>query len=87
MPITWPTNCNTLDGYSVISGEAFFHEFVVKTPVAPSKINKHLAKSGIVGGLDLGRYEESLTDHMLFCATELNDKAAIDRLIDALKAI
>ena len=40
----------------------------------------------MIGGLDLGRYENALTGHMLFCATELNDKAAIDRLVSALAA-
>jgi glycine dehydrogenase subunit 1 len=77
----------SLAGYEVVTPDPFFLEFVVKTPVEPAQINKHLAKSGIVGGLDLGRYEESLAGHMLICATELNDKSAIDRLIAALSAI
>jgi glycine dehydrogenase subunit 1 len=62
-------------------------EFVTRTDRAPSEINAALAASGIVGGLDLGRYEPTLANHMLWCATELNDKAAVDRLITALRAI
>jgi glycine dehydrogenase subunit 1 len=69
----------------VVGDGSFFLEFVVKTPAAPATINKHLARYGIVGGLDLGRYEDALSGHMLVCATELNDKAAIDRLIAALR--
>jgi glycine dehydrogenase subunit 1 len=77
----------TLPGYEIVGDGPFFHEFVVKTPVPPSEINRNLVEAGIVGGLDLVRFEESLTGHMLICATELNDKAAIDRLITALRQI
>jgi glycine dehydrogenase subunit 1 len=76
-----------LPGFEIIGNGTFFHEFVVKTPSAPSEINRRLAERGIVGGLDLGRYWASLSGQMLFCATELNDKAAIDRLIEALREI
>jgi len=65
----------------------FFHEFVVTTPIAPSELNRKLAERGIVGGLDLGRYENALEDHWLLCATELNDRSAIDRLVAALREI
>jgi glycine dehydrogenase subunit 1 len=73
-------------GFEVVNDQ-FFLEFVVKTPIAPAELNKRLAERGIVGGLDLGRYDESLAGHWLVCATELNDRAAVDRLIDALDAI
>jgi glycine dehydrogenase subunit 1 len=77
----------SLPGYKVAGRAGFFHEFVVKTPIAPAEINRLLAARGIIGGLDLGRYWEPLSGHMLFCATELNDKASIDRLISALGEI
>jgi glycine dehydrogenase subunit 1 len=78
---------DALDGFDVVRSGDFFMEFVVKTKQPPSKINKHLALQGIVGGLDLGRYDEAMAGHMLFCATELNDAAAIDRLVAALETI
>ena len=65
----------------------FFNEFVVRVTSSPASINKALAEKGIVGGLDLGKYDENLANHMLWCATELNDQAAIDRLVSALKAV
>ena len=74
----------SLPGYEIVGDGEFFHEFVVKTEVDPGEINRKLVTHGIVGGLDLGRYDEALRGQMLICATELNDKAAIDRLIEAL---
>ena len=76
-----------LHGYEVVGDGPFFHEFVVKTPAPPADINRRLSTIGVIGGLDLGRYEPALSGHMLFCATELNDRAAIDRLVDALRDI
>jgi glycine dehydrogenase subunit 1 len=76
-----------LTGFSLVGEGEFFHEFVVRTPIAPARINARLAEDGIVGGLDLGRFEPELAGHMLFCATELNDRAAIERLLAALRNI
>ena len=53
----------------------FFHEFVTSSPVPVETLLAQLADNGILGGyrLDDGR--------LLWCATELNDKADIDRLV------
>lgn len=71
-------------GFAVVTDGDFVMEFVTRTDRSPAEINAALAEHGIIGGLDLGRYESGLANHMLWCATELNDKAAIDRLIAAL---
>jgi glycine dehydrogenase subunit 1 len=76
-----------MSGYEVIGDGPFFNEFVVKTPISPSELNRKLAERSVIGGLDLGRYENALAEHWLLCATELNDRAAIDRLIEALRDI
>jgi glycine dehydrogenase subunit 1 len=76
-----------MPGYEVIGDGPFFNEFVVKTPISPSELNRKLAERSVIGGLDLGRYEDALAGHWLLCATELNDRAAIDRLIEALRDI
>ena len=65
----------------------FFKEFVVKTRPAPSKINERLLKEKIIGGLDLGRFDTRLKNHMLFCVTEKRTKEEIARLIGTLKTV
>jgi len=78
---------SSLKGYSIPFSSATFKEFVVKTPVSPEKINKKLFDEGIIGGFDLGREYKSLEGHMLFCFTEMNTKADIDRLISVLSDV
>ncbi len=65
--------------------QAFFKEFVVRTPRPVSEINKHLREQhGIIGGYDLGRDYQHLAQHMLVAVTEMNPRAGIDRLVRAL---
>ena len=44
-------------------------------------------RHGIIGGYDLGGDYPHLTGHMLLAVTELNTRAAIDRLVGALREI
>jgi glycine dehydrogenase subunit 1 len=74
-----------LPGYSIGFEAPFFHEFVVRTPISARQINARLAKAGIIGGYDLANVDPALDDCLLLCATELNDKESIDRLIATLK--
>jgi glycine dehydrogenase subunit 1 len=74
-----------LPGYSIGFEAPFFHEFVVRTPVSARQINARLAKAGIIGGYDLANVDPALDDCLLLCATELNDKESIDRLIATLR--
>lgn len=73
-----------LPGYELALDAPFFHEFVVKTPKPVAEINAALQKARIIGGYDLKAVDASLDHHWLLCATELNSKAGIDRLIVAL---
>ncbi len=78
-----------LSGYRVESQDRFFHEFVVRTPRPASEIIDSLAADGIVPGIALqslypGRSEEALSHAMLVCVTEMQNRAAIDRLVAAL---
>lgn len=54
---------------------AFFHEFVTSSPMSVGELLDALASKGILGGLKLDG------NRILWCATELNDKADIDRLV------
>ncbi|MDP9367488.1 MAG: aminomethyl-transferring glycine dehydrogenase subunit GcvPA, partial [Chloroflexota bacterium] len=77
---------STLDGYELLLDGEFFHEFVVRTPKLAAEINRSLLSAGIVGGYDLSHVDDSLDHALLLCATELNDRASIDRLIGQLKS-
>ncbi len=77
-----------LDGYAVDPGVPFFNEFVVHCPKPVAEINEDLYQSfGIIGGYDLGEAYPSLRGNMLLCVTEMNTRAEIDALIEALEAI
>lgn len=64
----------------------FFKEFVVRMPAPVADVNARLYEQfGIVGGYDLGNDYPHLKDHMLIAVTEVNARAAIDRLVMALR--
>ena len=73
-----------LDGYSIESNGTFFHEFVVRCPGAPEKINEALLDRKIIGGLDIS---ERSDNGMLVCVTETSSKDDIDRFVKALSEI
>ncbi len=72
-------------GFRVDTSKPFFHEFVVKCPRPVAELNALLVEKGILGGIDLGVDYPHLKDHMLIAVTEMNSKAEIDALVDALK--
>lgn len=73
-----------LPGMRLAYAQPFFHEFVIKTELSPSKINQELLKDKIVGGLDLSRFYPELDHHLLFCVTETKSKGDIDQLVARL---
>ena len=74
-----------LSGFSPRFSGPFLREFALRTPRSPADINRRLwEEHGIVGGLDLGRFDLGLDDCWLLTATELNSRADIDRLVAAL---
>jgi glycine dehydrogenase subunit 1 len=73
-----------LPGFQLALDAPFFHEFVVRTPEPAAAINAKLREAGIIGGYDLATVDPSLDHHLMLCATELNGKASIDRLIEAI---
>jgi glycine dehydrogenase subunit 1 len=80
-----------LKGFAVnpqAPSRTFFKEFVVRLPRSVAEVNAVLRERyGIIGGYDLGRDYPDLADHMLLAVTELNTRAAIDRLVEALRKI
>lgn len=63
----------------------FFKEFLVSLPLGAEKVFSLLLKKGIVAGFPLSRYDAEKDRQLLICVTELNTKAEIDSLVQALK--
>ncbi len=61
------------------STKPFFKEFIVKTNINISGLNKYLLKNEILGGLDLG------DGKYLLCATEVRTKNEIDQFISLVE--
>jgi glycine dehydrogenase subunit 1 len=87
-----------LPGYKVLNADdttrngsgpaaTFFNEFVVRTPISPAELNVRLLDAGMIGGYDLGVDYPALTGHMLICATELLDRAMLDRFVAVLASV
>jgi len=68
-------------GFKLVYKTAFFNEFVTYSPFNTKQLDKALAKKDILGGYPLDDYR------ILWCATELTDKAAIDHLIATIKEV
>jgi glycine dehydrogenase subunit 1 len=80
-----------LPGFAVnpqAPAQPFFKEFVVRLPRPVAEVNARLRQEhGIAGGYDLGTDHPHLAGHMLLAVTEVNTRAAIDRLVDALRKV
>lgn len=74
-----------LSGFEVAFGAPFFNEFTVKTPLPAAEINRHLLMAGIVGGLDLGQMDQSMSGFLTLAVTEMNDRQQIDDLVETLR--
>jgi glycine dehydrogenase subunit 1 len=71
-----------LPGFAPAFEGPFFNEFAVRCPVSPASLNARLRDAGIIGGYDLGRDYPDFEDAILLCATELNRREEMDRLVD-----
>ncbi len=63
----------------------FLNEFPMIVP-KPGPVVRKLARKGILGGLEVGRWFRELRGVVTFTCTEVNDPAAINQLIEALQA-
>ena len=63
----------------------FANEFPMRVPKSPAMLRK-LARKGILGGLEVGRWFRELKGVVTFTCTEVNDARALDELVEALSA-
>lgn len=61
--------------------QPYFHEFVTVSAKNTQDIKDKLAQNNILGGLPLNERE------ILWCATEMNTKEEIDKLVELVKAV
>lgn len=76
-----------LPGCRPVFSSPFFKEFVVRLNRPVARVNAGLLRQGIVGGLDLGKYDPKLENCMLLCVTEKRTKKEIDRLVSEMGAV
>ncbi len=69
-----------IPGFGLRHDAPFFHEFVTECPMDPAQLCEKLAERGILGGLPV-------EGGLLWCATEMNNKNQIDRLVEILKEV
>jgi glycine dehydrogenase subunit 1 len=65
----------------------FFNEFVITTRLDGAELLARLQKKKIIGGLALGRFYPDLSRSVLVTVTELNTKAEIDSLAQAISEV
>jgi len=73
-----------LPGYRPLFTGPFFNEFAVTGPEDPARLGRRLAKAGVLGALDLGRWFKELAGGAMFCATENNTREEMERLVGVL---
>ena len=63
----------------------FLNEFPIRVPKSSAVVRK-LARTGILGGLDVSRWFRELKGVLTFTCTEVNDARALDELLAALES-
>lgn len=74
-------------GFSPSFTGPFFKEFAVLYQGDLDLLNEQLLENGFVGGLDLGRFDTSLTHTWLLAVTEKRTRDEIDRFVAAVTQI
>jgi glycine dehydrogenase subunit 1 len=73
-----------IKGYKLKFNKLFFHEFATTAPKDYGKVLDELELNGILGGLPISIDGEAC---ILWCATEMNSKDDIDRMVKILKEV
>lgn len=77
-----------LDGFvSPVFTGYHFNEFVMKPPIEPEGLNKHLLRKSIIGGLPLDKHVPRLGGHMLLATTEVHRREDHERFLRALAEV
>ena len=73
-----------LPGWVPVFSAPVYNEFAVRCP-DPAAVNRKLQNEGIIGGYELEKDYPELKNSLLFCATEMLSRDAMDRVVSILK--
>lgn len=76
-----------LKGVRGVFNAPFFKEFVLKLDKPAGEVLEGLLKHGIIGGFDLGRVDDKMSDMLLVCVTEVKTKEDIDEFVKVLEGL
>jgi glycine dehydrogenase subunit 1 len=71
-------------GYSLAFDAPFLWEFALRCPDGAGPTLARLREHGILGGVDLGRFDPAMADCILVAVTEMNGPASLDAYVAAL---
>ncbi|MCH7700691.1 MAG: aminomethyl-transferring glycine dehydrogenase subunit GcvPA [Planctomycetes bacterium] len=74
-----------LDGYKLRFDQPFFKEFTVQTTREVPTVLEHCRAQGILAGVSMGRWFDTLTDCFTVSVTERRSRQQIDELVEALR--
>jgi glycine dehydrogenase subunit 1 len=78
---------DSIDGFKRKYKAPFFKEFVIETPLPAERVVGSLFERGVMGGVDLGGFDQTWKNQLLVCVTEKRTKTEIDLLVDELKSL
>jgi glycine cleavage system P protein (glycine dehydrogenase) subunit 1 len=77
-----------LDGVTIRSGDAFFHEFVIELEGGQDglaeQVMQAMAEQGVLAGYNLDTHYSHLKNCILVCVTEVKNEADLDLFVDTL---
>ena len=76
-----------LPKFEKVFDHEFFKDVAIKTELDSNLINDKLYDEGILGPLNLGRFDKEMNNVLLFSATEKRTKCEIDKLVSILGAL
>lgn len=76
-----------LPGYDLVYDGPFFHEFVVRCPIAAQAVIDQAVAVGLCPGVALSRWFPARSQDLLVCVTEMNSAAEMERLETFLREL
>jgi len=77
----------SINGFEKLFSGTHFNEIVIRCPTKANKINLHLLRNNIQGGIALDEHYPELKNCILFGITEIHTDDDIDELVAALKEV